>query len=687
MGRDSRAAVTSVARLVFAATALAMLIAVAACEDASEPTAPPSSSPTSAASTPARPATPTATSPPTVVATPPATSTPEPTPTATPTATPLPSPTPTPRPTPVPTAAPPRATSTPAQTATPTPEPTSAATPSPTPEATPTATATPSPTPEATPTAAATPSPTPKATPTATATPEPTPTAIATLSPTPHPGVALIEPAPDAFEHHTFETGEDIDWTHGIFVTDPETGLTEGYRIPGAEPGHTYFTRPGGWIVSHDRDGWGLLLDRETGRAWRWPSQGSDLRLVDTSREYVLFEELDGWWAFTGRFFVTNSELEVVARFSIDTKSGHQPHARFSPDGSRIAVSGGNAVYLVPVASARPEVLFGGALADGRAAEVWVSAGLWFNPSQILVVARYRQADSHASTKYHYFTWEGTPQPEQSCPGVPSPDGQYVVRWQGGGRGTSYSGSGPPEDLWSRSTLPWPSVVLIRTDTCTSLLLVDSAYWNQRAARWPSNWLSTSDGVIVGTRDGYAIARITPSPSLTRLPLSRPDGPPDPWPEAAPTGGGRYVGYGPNVYDVAEDRWTGPGETTWGESWWGDTHRERWFTIREFRGGVEHRQILLPPKIQLPPFDDEIALRVAGTGGCLALREEPGTDNPTRECLPDGERLILAEPDTPRDDLRPFHTSIGVVEGAYWVYVRTEQGVEGWVSHDYLEHD
>ena len=147
------------------------------------------------------------------------------------------------------------------------------------------------------------------------------------------------------------------------------------------------------------------------------------------------------------------------------------------------------------------------------------------------------------------------------------------------------------------------------------------------------------------------------------------------------------MAYGPGVYDVDEERWSGPGEVSWGESWWGDTHRERWFTIREFRGGVEHRQILLPPKIQLPPFDDEIALRVAGTGGCLALREEPGTDNPTRECLPDGERLILAEPDTPRDDSRPFHTSIGVAEATLWVHVRTEPGVEGWVNHDYLEHD
>ena len=141
------------------------------------------------------------------------------------------------------------------------------------------------------------------------------------------------------------------------------------------------------------------------------------------------------------------------------------------------------------------------------------------------------------------------------------------------------------------------------------------------------------------------------------------------------------------MYDVAEDRWTGPGEITWGESWWDDSGRDRWFAIRTPQERSEKTWILLPPKIQLPPFGDEIALRVAGTGGCLALREEPGTDNPTRECLPDGERLILAEPDTPRDDSRPFHTSIGVAEAGLWVHVRTEQGVEGWASHDYLEHD
>ena len=35
----------------------------------------------------------------------------------------------------------------------------------------------------------------------------------------------------------------------------------------------------------------------------------------------------------------------------------------------------------------------------------------------------------------------------------------------------------------------------------------------------------------------------------------------------------------------------------------------------------------------------------------------------------------------------PFNTSLGLAEGARWVYVRTEDGVEGWVSHDYLEHD
>ena len=97
-------------------------------------------------------------------------------------------------------------------------------------------------------------------------------------SPTPEArsGFELIEPAPGAFVHRTFEDGEAIDWAHGVYVFDVETGLTEGYARAGVENDavpHIYGARGysahrGGWITSSDEDDedreWRLLLDRET---------------------------------------------------------------------------------------------------------------------------------------------------------------------------------------------------------------------------------------------------------------------------------------------------------------------------------------------------------------------------------------------------------------------------------------
>ena len=99
------------------------------------------------------------------------------------------------------------------------------------------------------------------------------------------------------------------------------------------------------------------------------------------------------------------------------------------------------------------------------------------------------------------------------------------------------------------------------------------------------------------------------------------------------------------MYDAAEGRWRGPGqvnESPW-PLWWGSTHRERWFHSPIYWGDGEYRWLLLPPKIEYPPFAEEIAFRVARTGRCLRLREKPGKDGRVLACLPDGERLLLAE--------------------------------------------
>ena len=96
-----------------------------------------------------------------------------------------------------------------------------------------------------------------------------------------------------------------------------------------------------------------------------------------------------------------------------------------------------------------------------------------------------------------------------------------------------------------------------------------------------------------------------------------------------------------------------------------------------------------------PPFSDEIAFRVAGTGSCLRLRAAPGEASAIRDCLPHGARLVLTAPGAPPPNLlRPQpHPAVAWTGGGIsnpgdpWGHVRTAAGAEGWVSHDYLEHD
>ena len=107
-------------------------------------------------------------------------------------------------------------------------------------------------------------------------------------------------------------------------------------------------------------------------------------------------------------------------------------------------------------------------------------------------------------------------------------------------------------------------------------------------------------------------------------------------------------------------------------------------STRSTREGAGRLGCCSPPKIEYP-FSEEIAFRVARTGSCLRLREEAGEDGSVLACLPDGERLLLAEHAEP--DYWPPHPSIVLTGTPQWVYVRTEDGAEGWVSHDYLAHD
>ena len=285
----------------------------------------------------------------------------------------------------------------------------------------------------------------------------------------------------------------------------------------------------------------------------------------------------------------------------------------------------------------------------------------------IVVVARQQR---------RYFGWDGA-ELAPACPGKLSPDGQYAAVQDGSRYRVKHDGVRSLDR-------PWPSVVITDAETCAPIFRVQSAHTYQNF--WHAEWLSTSEGLVVGVLGGFAIARVSPEPALVPLPSGRQYAP-----DAAPTGGGRYFGYGPRVYDAAEDRWRGPGRVemlSWGPLWWGSSHRERWFQYPVTSGGAADAWALLPPKIEFPPFGEEIAFRVARTGSCLRLREEPRASR-ILGCLPDGERLLLAERDA--SDPHLLHPSIALVnqpmEPWAWVYVRTGNGTEGWVSHDYLDHD
>ena len=548
----------------------------------------------------------------------------------------------------------------------------------------------PSPTAEATATPMATPTATATATSEATATPTPTATPAASPTPEARSGLDLIEPAPGAFVRRTFEDGEDIDWEHGVFVLDAETGRTEGYAVAGLESDeHYYDVHPGGWIATEDRSWraeWELLLHRETGDSWRWPrSAPSALLLEAASEEHLLFRELDGGDS-TGSFILAGSGLDEVARFSVSAQD-EDPHALFSPDGLAAALAVADTVYIVPVESGHPAVLFTAqpyaGTVDSRV-QRWDTAGL-------RVRVRYGNEGKTDRTEEHYFRWDGGARLRlhTACPGTLSPDGRYAAGTEGSPYSTLHWGYIPLDN-------PWPSVVITDAETCSPIFRIRSAYWGR--VHWSAEWLSASDGFVVGVRDGYMVARVGPEPHLTDLPLRAPHDPRWSGPDPAPTGGGRYFGYGPRVYDAAENRWRGPSDVGWGPFWWGDSHRERWFSIGYWgEGGV--RWLLLPPKMELPPFSDEIAFRVARTGSCLRLREEPGADSRILACLPDGERLLFTERDAEVEQgwsgtLSP-HSSL-VLEhneprtstpSRVWVHVRTEDGTEGWVSDGYLEHD
>lgn len=490
---------------------------------------------------------------------------------------------------------------------------------------------------------------------------------------------------------------------------------------------------------------WRLLLDRETQQVWRWPERALDLAAL-SDEQVLFQDRNDGSFTLMTREgeVATQFSLHGVEEY-YDQHSFFSPDGRTLVISARVgAAHGGEQVYRMPVTASRPELLFEPEPPDGcrvthvrtnysgtlpaygqKGSRTLDSVGWSRNhgdqPRMILVdVYHYCPESDERGSQQLLFSWEGDPllvdawtgyagsilggpyqgqdpDAQPPCGGSPSPDGRYVA-WQEGF---------PDRHKWHGQypeTRPWNRVVIADADTCEPIFRVLSAYTYQLL--WEAQWLANSEGFVVGVLGGHAIARVHPEPKLVRLPAL----PPGPlWadgPVPAPTGDGRYFAYEfAGVYDSVRDRWISPGFALstdsqpharreefrdWGPVRWGENHEElryesgdwdRAWLDEGWFGGL-YDWTLLPPSLEIPPFDNNLSFVVARTGGCVDLREQPPEQALALDCLPDGTRVSLSG-----DAWGPaFPHPLSSLDSAL-VRVRTADGLEGWLPLDYLDHE
>lgn len=545
----------------------------------------------------------------------------------------------------------------PPTTASPTPVAAPLTSPAPTVIPTPVRSPSPAPAPERTP--RVTPSPAPAASPTPAAVPSPTPA--------PCRGAECFEAAPDAFEHKTWDAGIPIDTTGGIFFMDTETGRVTGYRSRGA---WERASRDDRWVYAFE-GGHQLLLDRWSSRSWR--SMDPELRVVAASREHLL---LDVPGDPDGRYVLVDDELREIARVPIAGEMPAYGGALFSPDGRTVALATKrSAAYLLDIGTGGARVV-----PEPRSGEEWETIrGTSVSPLRegrdiLVTTSYYRPADGYWSEQRR-FTWDGEELPWDQRWDDLSPDGLHAA-WVEGGLWDADSG------LWGY----WPGVVVVAdAGTGEPILRVRSATLAYGDWLGGSRWLASGDGVVMRVRGGYVIARVRPAPELLHFP-------------AAPAGHYGYSGLAPlpapgddclfstgrlGVYDSCAGRWFLASDLHGAAGHhdpWGDSPREIRFILDHGAHGVGFPYFESSPWIEFPPFDDEVAFRVARTGRCLYVRAEARAEAAIRDCLPDGARVVLSPPGVARS----WSPESSII---YWVYVRTESGVEGWVSHTYLERE
>jgi hypothetical protein len=98
----------------------------------------------------------------------------------------------------------------------------------------------------------------------------------------------------------------------------------------------------------------------------------------------------------------------------------------------------------------------------------------------------------------------------------------------------------------------------------------------------------------------------------------------------------------------------------------------------------------LPLRVQRPPFSDEVNLRVETGGEGLNMRKGPGSSQELVGTLRDGAVVTVTNTSASPCSVEGGCSALQDVDveasqdSPFWLHVRAEDGLEGWVSADYL---
>ncbi|HWI64118.1 MAG TPA: hypothetical protein VNT75_19950, partial [Symbiobacteriaceae bacterium] len=205
-------------------------------------------------------------------------------------------------------------------------------------------------------------------------------------------------------------------------------------------------------------------------------------------------------------------------------------------------------------------------------------------------------------------------------------------------------------------------------------------------------WLPDGSGIMVSTTRGPRLLRTDGTLETPKLP-EKAQG----WgvPVPAPDKPNLYAYDGTMVLDGAgkvlvaavthsEGQFYGTGSSRIHP--WGETSDEVRFILRNTGKGVSCDPYIFPPEVEKAPFPaiTGVETKVAA-GDCVNLRLEYTKESAVVTCVPNGTRLVAAEPPGTSNKGQlgkwgnPAALSMG---GEFWWYVRTEKGERGWVYLD-----